>query len=309
MSKLLIASGNGKLYLFDSTTSKINKVFTNPNPNEWFMGLAKYEDRIIASSTIGVHLFEWVGEELNCVSTIVNEDNTNPRFQHIRTVGNNILVPTLTNNSIYVLTIEDIEFKMVGVIKIARTLERTFFDHISDVVFDQDKIYVLLHQLANERTTSRVIELTNSFKQIKYYDFGWNAFGLAVVQGEKYVVCNHNSKHKIGGLVKNNKIVAQWGPEYTMMDIAMTKDSIFLTGTAILEAKDTTLNGGVIMELGYDYVVKNMSMYCGYGQFRGCMIIDEEDLTNNSNQLDSSSLKLKKRSDDNITVHIFGDRK
>ena len=67
MSKLLIASGNGRLYLFDSIANKIDIVFTNPNPNEWFMGLTKHEDHIIASSTLGIHLFRWYKKELKCM--------------------------------------------------------------------------------------------------------------------------------------------------------------------------------------------------------------------------------------------------
>jgi len=309
MSKLLIASGNGKLYLFDSAKNEINTVYTNPNANEWFMGLSKHKDHIIVSSTFGVHLFRWYKKELKCVATISNYENMNPRFQHIRTIGDIILAPTLTSNSIFIVGIEGTKFKTIGAVKIARTLERTFFDSISDIVFDQGKIYVLLRRLADNPTTSRIIELSNSFEQIDYYDFGWNAYGLAVIQGEKYAVCNHNSEHKIGGLVKDTRVIVQWGPEYTMMDTAMTKDSIFLVGTSILKKDDSTLNGGIIMELDHNYIVKNLSMYCGCGQFRGCMVIGEEDLTNNSNQLDSDSLDIKKRNDDNITVRIFRDKK
>jgi len=307
MSKLLIASGSGELFLYNNIDGEISTVFTNPNPNEWFMGLTKYKDCMVVSSTLGIHIFGWQGKELNCLCSIANTKVINPRFQHIRTIGNLILATTPTSNSIFIMEIKNRnELRTFGTVRIARTAEQTYFDQICGVGFAQDKIYVLFHSLANDPTTSRLLEFDNSFKLIKSRDFGWSAFGLSLYQGDKYVICNHNKKFSQGGLVKNTKLRFQWKSEFTMMDMAMTKDSIFLVGSTIVKDGNTTLSGGVIIELDHEYHTKNIQMFRGFGQFRGCMIVDEEDLTNNTDQLDSSILNIKKRNDENIVVTVFG---
>lgn len=305
MSQLLIATGNGQLYQYDTERVNLKTVFINPNPNEWFMGLTKYQDKIMVSSTFGLHLFEWKGSELDCLSSMSNLKVVNPRFGHIRAVGDIVFSAASSSNSIFITGFEgNSKLTTYGRVIIKRTKEKTNFDQIMDISFHDEKFYVLLHELANNPMESRLLEFSSSFELLNYYDFGWNAYGMTVTPEHKYVLCNHNAKTNIGGFVRDTDIMFQWGPDYKMKDMAMTKDSIFIVGHAIVPEKGTTLNGGVILELDYNFNVKDMQMFCGYGQFLGCMIIDEEDLTNNSNQLSSDILNLHSHKEENIEVRI-----
>jgi len=300
--KLLIASGQGRLFLYDAKIGDFDIVFETPNPNEYFMGISQYKDRIFISSNLLIYELLPNNDIWDCINSIsffpVESMGYNPKIQHIKVIGDKLFAPTMASNSFYIMELNE-AFDLIADIKIIPSVVATDYDNAVDIFFDKGLFYCCFNSIGSSPEDGGIMVLDSSLRLIDRGYYGWDCYNYSIINDDKYILCN-KIDNKRAGLVFNDNFKIVYDSFYCM-DYAINDDFIAIVG-GVINLNNTTQSGGIVLLFDREFkTIGRPTFLPGGGQFMGCMFI-ENDLTNNLWKQDISNVKISPYDDKRVKV-------
>lgn len=272
--KLLLTSGQGRLFLYDIESGDFRVVFEAQNPNEYFMGVSRHQNRIFVGSNYLIYELRPTNKEWVCVNSLsffpIENRGYSPKIQHIKVIDDKLFVPARASNSVFVLKLDSV-FNLYIDISFKPSMSMTDYDNIVDIFFHDNIFYFCFNKVAEEPTVGGIAITNKKFNLIEQNYYGWDCYNYSIVDRDVYLLCNKVGDKK-AGLVCNNSLKIVYDNLYCM-DYSINDDMIILVGSAI-NINNTNMSGGII--LLFDRAFKQLSdpiFMQGSGQFMGCMLM------------------------------------
>jgi hypothetical protein len=301
-NKLLITSGQGMLFLYDLDSNNFDVVFETPNPNEYFMGVSRYKDRIFVSSNLIIYELKITDKMWECVNSLsffpIENRGYNPKIQHIKVIGDKIFAPARAANGIFVIALDSV-FSLLVDITIKPTLGVTDYDNIVGIHLHNGLFYLCFNAVADNKGKGGIVILDHNLALLKQDYFGWDCYSYTIVDNKSYFLCNKNDD-QLSGLICNNKLEISYGDLYCM-DYSINDDLIIIVGGG-LNVNNTNTSGGVVLKFDRNFkAISEPVLLKGGGQFMGCMLM-KNDLTNNLYEKDINNVDFSPYTDGRVRV-------
>jgi len=309
MKNLYITSSGGSLFSYNIKSEILTKEYQTPNSNEYLLGITFDKKDLYFSSNYNIYHYQ---TDKNLVNIIDITSLGNAMIQHIKCIGGYLFVPFLNDNGIMIVNIKNIP-KALYYIKIKPSAIKTYGDNISNITFDGKKFIIQFCSVKGEDNsrgseadfprTSGIICLDTNLNILSRKTNGMEVLLTEYVDGKIYSICNyHDYNNGNGALLVDNHPRISWSNEYTICDMSIDDDNIFLVGKLV--RRSDTLFGGIIIHLDREFNLIDNKFFSGVGYFLGCSSM--EDKTNlhkiSDDELNMTNWKEGKINDI-ITVH------
>ena len=309
MKNLYITSSGGSLFSYNIKSEILTKEYQTPNSNEYLLGITFDKKDLYFSSNYNIYHYQ---TDKNLVNIIDITSLGNAMIQHIKCIGGYLFVPFLNDNGIMIVNIKNIP-KALYYIKIKPSAIKTYGDYISNITFDGKKFIIQFCSVKGEDNirgseadfprTSGIICLDTNLNILSRKTNGMEVLLTEYIDGSIYSICNyHDYKNGNGALLVDNHPKVFWSNEYTICDMSIDDDNIFLVGKLV--RRSDTLFGGIIIHLDREFNLIDNKFFSGVGYFLGCSSM--EDKTNlhkiSDDELNMTNWKEGKINDI-ITVH------
>ena len=309
MKNLYITSSGGSLFSYNTKSEILTKEYQTLNSNEYLLGITFDKKDLYFSSNYIIYHYQ---TDKNLVNIVDTTPLGNMMMQHIKCIGSYLFVPSLSNNSILIVDIKNTP-KVSYYIGIKSSAIKTYGDNISNITFDGKKFTIQFCSIkgkdnsrgseADFPRTSGTICLDTNLNILSRKTNGMEILLTEYIDGSIYSICNyHDYNNGNGALLVDNHPRVSWSNEYTIYDISVDDDDIFLVGKLV--RRSDTLFGGIIIHLDKEFNLINNKFFDGIGYFLGCSSM--EDKTNlhkiSDGELNITNWKEDKTSDI-ITIH------
>jgi len=283
MGNLYLTSSGGSIFNYNIKSGEIVKEYQTINSNEYLMGITFSKKDLYFSSNYNIYQYQIDKNLINILSTT---NLGNMMIQHIKCIGDYIFAPCLSDNSLLVIDIRDFT-KVQYYIHFIPTARKTYGDYISSITFIKGKFLIQFCSVRGGTTnagseadfprTSGIIIMNTNLEIVTRATNGMEVVLTKYIDGKLYSICNYNEPENgngallVGGIPK-----VVWSDEFTIYDVAIDSDNIFLVGR-MLRKNDYCL-GGILLHLDREFNLIDTKFFDGLGYFLGCS--SSEDKTN-----------------------------
>jgi len=283
MKDLYLTSSSGSLFQYNIQRDILTEVFQTPNSNEYLLGITFNKKILYFASNYVIYQY-------NLEEDMLNVTNISPlgnmMIQHIKCIGNYLFVPCLNTNGILILHVEKLT-KIPYYIVFNSSAIKTYGDHISDITFDGKNFIIQFCSVRGQDSTegqesdfprtSGLIYLDTNLNIVYRKTNGLEVVLTEYVNNKLYSISNYFNKSTTNGaLIVGKQSVTSWSTDYTIYDITITNENIFLVGK--LHRKNDNLFGGIVIHLDKNYDLVSSKYFHSVGYFLGCS--SEDDQTN-----------------------------
>ena len=274
---ILIGSANGKTYIYDTSTHKLEP-YDKPYKTG-VMGLAKSDGHLFIASREMI-----VRHTKGCPPISQKFSINSPQFHQLMVHQKKIYITCTSINEIWIF---DYNLKLLAKKCIAPPNPnvpvswKRNYNHVNSICYHNDLFYVGLNWFTSKQYgKSGVGVFNNDFEEQRRFEYGWETHGFTFVDDQPYALCATSSpigksiNHpKRAGLMVDGKLVFEHPIDIFCKAFVITTDRIYLLGGNVAVRHQRGNVEGIIYALDRDFNLLTTHQFDGTGQFCGGMLL------------------------------------